>query len=78
MSTFQSLPGGYRVDYSDEIGRGGFGTVYKGYNQLEETIAMKKISRRGRKKASKESVLFHTLKILPRHDNIIEVYDVKS
>ena len=65
------------MDYSDEIGRGGFGTVYKGYNQLEETIALKKISNRGRTKASKESVLFHTLKILPRHDNIIEVYDVK-
>ena len=78
MSNFQSIKGGYRVNLSDEIGRGGFGTVYKGCNQLEETIAMKKISKRGRRKAIKESVLLQTLKGLPRHGNVTEVYDVKA
>ena len=41
MGNFQSLPGGYKIDYSDEIDRGAFGSVYKGCNQSRQKVAIK-------------------------------------
>ena len=41
---------GYMVDLMAELGRGGFGTVYKGTNRFGDTIAVKKISKKGKGK----------------------------
>ena len=78
MGYYKSLPGGYKIDMFEEIGRGAFGTVYKGCNRFGETVAIKMISKKNRSNASKESVIFRNLKTLSPHDHIIEVYDVKT
>ena len=69
---------GNKVDLLQELGRGGFGTVYKGTNRFGDTIAVKKISKKDRTKASAEAVKFHFLKRTISHRQIIKVYDVKS
>ena len=69
---------GNKVDLLDELGRGGFGTVYKGTNRFGKTIAVKKINKKERTKASAESVKFHYLKRIISHRQIVDVYDVKS
>ena len=69
---------GYMVDLMAELGRGGFGTVYKGTNRFGDTIAVKKISKKEKAKASAEAVKFHYFKRKISHTQIIEVYDVKS
>ena len=69
---------GNKVDLLDELGRGGFGTVFKGTNRLGETIAVKKICKKDKLKASTEAVKFHYFKTEIVHEQIIEVYDVKS
>ena len=69
---------GYEVDLLDELGRGAFGTVYRGYNRWGRTIAIKRASKRDKAKASGEAVKFHYLKQIAFHDHIIKVYDVKS
>ena len=69
---------GNKVDLLDELGRGGFGTVYKGTNRFGDTIAVKKISKKEKAKASAEAVKFHYLKRIISHRQIIKVYDVKS
>ena len=53
---------GYMVDLMAELGRGGFGTVYKGTNRFGDTIAVKKISKKEKAKASAEAVKFITLR----------------
>ena len=78
MGNFQSLPGGYKIDFADEIGRGAFGTVYRGCNRLGKTLAIKMISKRNKTNACREAVIFQNLKENSPHDNIIEVFDVKS
>ena len=68
---------GYTVDLLDELGRGGFGTVYKGFNRAE-TVAMKKVSKMEKKKATTEAVRCYYLKEKIVHRNIVSVLDVKS
>ena len=56
----------------------GFGTVYKGTNRLGKTIAVKKICKKDKSKASAEAIKFHYFKKKIVHEQIIEIYDVKS
>ena len=54
---------GYTVDLMDELGRGGFGTVYKGFNrQSAKTVAMEKVSKMEKRKAITEAVRCYYLK----------------
>ena len=73
---------GYTVDILQELGRGAFGTVYKGYDKGKNAIAVKKVAigneREDRKKASSEAVKFHVLKNNVRNDHVIKVHDVKK
>ena len=69
---------GNKVDLLDELGRGSFGTVYMGCNKWGKEIAIKKVSKMDKAKASGEAVKFHYLKQIAFHDHIIKVYDVKS
>ena len=70
---------GYTVDLMDELGRGGFGTVYKGFNrESAETVAMKKVSKMEKRKAITEAVRCYYLKRRIVHRNIVKVFDVKS
>ena len=83
MATAQSFNtefeiGGYRLNFMQEIGRGGFGTVYKGYNQEDRVAAIKKVSKNDRRKAATESVRFHYLKETIVHENVVSVFDVRT
>ena len=69
---------GYSIDFLRELGRGGFGTVYRGYDDDGNSVAIKKVSKSDRQKASTEAVKFHYLKDNIFHGNIIKVYDVKN
>ena len=71
---------GYTVDILQELGRGGFGTVFKGFDDAGNAIAVKKVAignKSDRKKTSSEAVKFHFLKDNVRNDHVIKVYDVK-
>ena len=68
---------GYRVDLLREVGRGGFGTVYMGWNTENDTIALKKVAINDMRKAIAEAVKFHFMKENVSHDHVIKVYDVK-
>ena len=64
MATSQSFNiefqvGGFRLNFMEELGRGGFGTVYKGYSEDGGEAAIKKVSKQDRRKAATESVRFH-------------------
>ena len=71
---------GYTVDFLEELGRGGFGTVYKGYNHDSKVVAIKKVSKIEKRKASTEAVKFHYLKEkhLQENKHIIKIDDVKQ
>ena len=71
---------GYKVDILQELGRGGFGTVFKGFDDAGNAIAVKKIAIGNKsdwRKTSSEAVKFHFLKDNVRSDHVIKVYDVK-
>ena len=68
---------GYSVDFMDEIGRGSFGTVYIGRGPENRPVAMKKVSKQERKKASLEAMRFHYFKMSVEHENIVKVFEVK-
>ena len=73
---------GYRIDFMEELGRGSFGTVYKGFGENDSIVAVKKIAtgtKGDRVKASNEAVKFHYLKdkLLQSNNHITRIYDVK-
>ena len=56
---------GYTLNFLDELGRGAFGTVYKGSDASESTVDIKKVStesKEDKRKASTEAMRFHYLK----------------
>ena len=70
---------GYKLDFLQQLGRGGFGTVFKGFHETKNTVAIKQISKAERKKAIAEAIKFHFLKeknLL--HEHVIKVYDVQT
>ena len=69
---------GYSVDVMDEIGRGSFGIVYKVYSSQNRPVAIKKVSKQERKKASSKPMSFHYFKMSVEHENIVKVFEVKS
>ena len=73
---------GYQVDILQELGRGGFGTVFKGFDTIGSPVAVKKVAIHSpndddKKKAIAEAVKFHFLKENVINDHVIKVYDVK-
>ena len=73
---------GYKIDVFNELGRGAFGTVYKGYGQNDSLVAVKRIctgTEEDRQKASKEALKFYYLKDkdLQANDHIMRIIDVK-
>ena len=69
---------GYSIDFLRELGRGGFGTVYRGYDDDGKSVAIKKVSKSDRQKASAEAVKFHFLKENILHANTTKVCNVKT
>ena len=72
---------GFKIDFLEELGRGAFGTVYKGYDQNDSLVAVKRIrtgTEEDRKNASKEALKFHYLKDkdLQANGHIMRVIDV--
>ena len=70
----------YRVNIMQELGLGGFGTVYKGLDKDNNPIAVKKMSTvtsEDQRKASTEAVRYHFMKKKINHSHVVKVHDVK-
>ena len=53
---------GYSIDFLRELCRGAFGTVYRGYDDDGNSVAIKKVSKHNREAVIKEAVKFYRLK----------------
>ena len=74
----EPLPG-YSFDLlNDDIGRGTFGTVYKGLDKDKKPVALKRVGKEHKTSASTEAVKSHFIKSNINHDQIVKIYDVKS
>ena len=73
----ESVPG-YAFDLlDDEIGHGGFGTVYKGLDRDRKTVAIKRLSKEHKANASTEAMKSYFIKNNINHNQIVKIYDVK-
>ena len=55
----------YKVNLLQEIGRGAFGTVFKGLDKDDNVVAVKKVAtmtKKDKRKASGEAMKFHCLR----------------
>ena len=68
----------YTFNFLQQLGRGGFGTVYKGWDKDQNTVAIKQISKDDRRKASAEAFRCHLLKENISNEHIVKVYHVKT
>ena len=69
---------GYTIDFMEELGRGGFGTVYKGHDEDQNALAIKKVSKKNKDRAIAETARSHYFKDNINNDNIVKVHDVKT
>ena len=69
----------YNVDLVDEVGRGSFGTIYKGiHERTSEVVAVKRVSKKVKAGAISESVRSLYLKKEIVHDHIVRVFQVQQ
>ena len=77
-SAFEIKVFGYSINFFRVLGTGSFGTVYRGYDDDNKSIAIKKVSKFNRRETSAEAVKNYFLKKNILHQNIIKVFDVKT
>ena len=69
---------GYKIDFLHELGRGGFGMVYEGWDTNNRAVAVKKITRNAGPRAHREALSLQKLKEdVSRHPNIISIHCVQ-
>ena len=68
---------GYKVDLLHELGRGGFGTVYQGWDRNNGNVAIKKI-KRGRAQLAEAVKLWSLKSKVGEHPNIITIHHIKA
>ena len=68
----------YTVNILEQLGRGAFGTVYKGFDRHQTAVVIKQVSKSDSRKASIEALKFYYLKQKILHDHVIKVRDVKT
>ncbi len=68
--------GDFKVLLNQQIGRGGFGDVYKALDQKDSTVAAKRINLQAHPGADiKEAIGFYNRP--PEHENLIKLYDIQ-
>ena len=68
----------FTVNFFEQLGRGAFGTVYKGFDKDGKPVAVKQVSKADRRKASVEAVKYHYLNKKVSYKHVVDVYDVKT